>query len=201
MLQASVDRAQGAAGQTHGLTLADSGGTMLAVVLVSTTRLEGGRKFMVRAGIWLWLVAGALVCAGVVMAQEAQSPDAKKPATTESKKHALTEAVRVSTDAAISSAAKQQAQKPASDAARKDSSEEAVTELHPAASEPLTSNSAVVTSNDSRKAKNVHGAVYGSTVAKNPGTRSTGGAVGASSKSGKSSVYVEMESTRTPTPR
>jgi len=57
----------------------------------------------------------------------------------------------------------------------------------------------VVPSRKSKKSTlgNVHGQVHGSVDGNNPGTRRTGASVGASSKSGKTAVYVETERGRT----
>jgi hypothetical protein len=157
---------------------------------------------MVRARICLWLVVGALVCAGAVAAQEAQNPDSKKTTTTESKKKAaLTDAVRVSTETAVSSAAKKEAQKAGLDKAAEAPPDASVLELRPAA-EAAGSGGAAAPAKSPKKAplKDVHGTVYGSSDVKNSGTRRAGGAVGASSKSGKASVYVETDRSRTTPP-
>jgi len=49
--------------------------------------------------------------------------------------------------------------------------------------------------------KNVHGTVYGGAGAATAGTRTTGAAAGASSRSGKTSVYIEGQRARESSPR
>ncbi len=134
-------------------------------------------------------------------AQEDSASGAKKPpAAQEQKKPVLVDAARVSTDAAVRSAAKQEVEKPESAKGKKDSSESAVVEFKPAGPN-AGSGETVVLPKDSKKNKNIHGEVFGTTGAQAAGTQGAGGAVGATSKSGKTSVYVETEHQRTTPPR
>ena len=49
--------------------------------------------------------------------------------------------------------------------------------------------------------KDVQGTVYGATDARNPRTNAEGAAIGGSSKSGESAIYVETDRARTSPPR
>ena len=77
-----------------------------------------------------------------------------------------------------------------------------VTEFRPAAEGSAASAAAVVKTKDSKKSvlKTVHGTAYGSLDPKNRGSHQAAGSVGGSSKSGKTSVYVETDSSRTAAP-
>lgn len=159
----------------------------------------------IRPNIWIYL-AIALAVAALGAAQDPQQTHTeqsqRKPekasAKQSSKKPSLAGAARVSTDAALEDAAKQAAKKP--EGAKEEPSGEAVLELHPAQAEAATSPSVKPESPKTKKAKDVHGTVYGATDARNVGTHRAGGAVGATSKSGKTSVYVETERDRTTPP-
>lgn len=163
---------------------------------------EGQPRLLVcvAAAALLTAPAAALATAQEHSSQDsaAQNSSAKQP----EKKPALTEATRVSTDDAVRNSAKEEAKKAGADKTTEEPQDASVLELRPAA-EAAGSGGAGVAPKSSKKAplKDVHGRVYGSSDAKNPGTHRTGGAVGASSKSGKTSVYVETEGSRTPTPR
>jgi len=157
-----------------------------------------------QARVWILLAVATLLSAGLLSAQERRNPDPQNTSTTQSeKKPALSDAVRVSTDTALREAAKQEAKKPASEKATKESAEADVLEFRPADSDSTASSGPVVVPKSSKEAplKDIHGTVYGSTDSKKAGTRSTGGSVGASSKSGKASIYVETERSRTNPPR
>jgi hypothetical protein len=128
-----------------------------------------------------------------------ETPSPRSSASTE-KKPALAEVTRVSTDEATRSAAKKQAKKTAEEEVAEKPSDPDVVELRPAPASAESSGGAVVV--PSKKSKksvlgNVHGTVHGSADARNSGTRRTGASVGASSKSGKTAVYVETERGRT----
>jgi hypothetical protein len=163
----------------------------------------------IRPKTWILLTA-ALLVAGTL--QAAQAPhqngtgqDQQKPEKSSDKlskkKAPIAGAARVSTDAALKDATEQAAKKPATEEAKEHPAGEDVLELHPAESESANSTSVKAESQGSKKAKDVHGTVYGATDARNVATHRTGGAVGATSKSGKSSVYVETEGARTTPPR
>ncbi len=74
-----------------------------------------------------------------------------------------------------------------------------VDEFRPAPNGDAEAEGVVVKSEGSKKSilKNVHGAAYGGLDAKNRKDRDAAAAVGGSSKSGKISVYVETENSRT----
>lgn len=156
---------------------------------------------------WIFLAmalgVGALGAAQAPQ-QKNTEPVQQRPAKSSDKdkqpgrKPTLAGTARVSTDAALKDAAKQAAKKP--EHAKEPSASEAVLEFHPAEAEGATSTSVKSESPKSKKAKDVHGTVYGATDAKNVGTHRAGGAVGATSKSGKTSVYVQSEGDRTTPP-
>lgn len=131
-----------------------------------------------------------------------KTPDAPPPKSTASteKKPKLSEVTRVSTDEAARSVAEKQTTKGNEEEGAKEDHEAAVIEFKPARASAESSGGAVVVpSKGSKKSVlgNVHGTVHGSADARNSGTRRTGASVGASSKSGKTAVYVETERGRT----
>ncbi len=149
----------------------------------------------------LIILAMTLLFALMGAAQEAKAPSpGKEPEAQVQKKPVLVDATRVSTDATARSAAKEDAQKSAAGKKTKDSNESSVMEFKPAGPN-AGSGEVVVLSKDSKKKKNIHGEVYGTTGAQAAGTQGGGGAVGGTSKSGKTSVYVETEHQRTTPPR
>lgn len=156
----------------------------------------------------LW--RGTLIAAAVLLVPLAAYPQAsrekssgrtpEKPATArpdEKEKASLADATRVSTDEAARQAIKQKDQdKKDSSVASTDSN---VVEFKPAPPAAKSDDSLVVTkSGDSKKLKKVHGEAYGATGA---GGHREGGAAGATSKSGKTAVYVEADRSRTSPPR
>ena len=152
-----------------------------------------------RLKIWVLVAAAVILSALLCMAQE--QPNSNPPSATARKvqeKAVLSDAVRVNTKAAAVSAAKQKANKAASEKNRKGSSSEDILEFRPTTPDSAASGGTVV-SKGSKKGplKGVHGTVYGSTDSKVTGTHNAGGALGASSKSGKTSIYVETDHSRT----
>ena len=149
-------------------------------------------------------LVGALLCLLIPAGLMAQEGEDKKPeppkaeARKANSKPALAEATRASTDAAVKSAAQKKAGTNAPDDASSESNDSAVTELHPAA--PTSENPAA--SAESPKtikkssSRNIHGSVYGASGSEGDSARRSGGSVGASSKSGKTSVYVETDRSR-----
>jgi hypothetical protein len=119
------------------------------------------------------------------------SPGAKSTPQTD-KKPTLLNATRVSTDAA-SRAAAQDATRKAVQSKTGDNVDGGVVEFRAADPAFASSSTSVVTEKSTQKGplKNIHGNLYGATDAKNRGTNAEGGAIGASSKSGKSAIYVE----------
>ncbi len=172
--------------------------------MFETGNCTGARAVMLKTKpmkLWLIILVMTLVWALPSAAQEDKAPRPKKePAVQAQKKPVLVNATRVSTDAAARSAAKEETEKPAAARKTKDSGESAVLEFKPAGPN-AGSGEVVVLPKDSKKKKNIHGEVYGTTGAQAAGTQGGGGAVGATSKSGKTSVYVETERQRTTPPR
>lgn len=129
-----------------------------------------------------------------------KSPDTPSPRSASAeKKPALAEVTRVSTEEAARSAAHKQARKTAEEEVAEKSSESDVVELRPARENAESPGGAVVVpQKDSKKSalSKVHGTVHGSADPRNSGSRRTGASVGASSKSGKTAVYVETERDR-----
>ncbi len=125
----------------------------------------------------------------------ADSPAKESPAPTADKKRLLDEATRVSTSEALKSVAQESKEKSKTS---EGSSTSDVLEFQPSAPPSAGARTVVAPSRDSKKsmAKNVHGSVYGSADPRATGNHRTGGAVGASSKSGKSSIYVETDQGR-----
>jgi hypothetical protein len=148
------------------------------------------------------LVILTLALAGATCALADDSP--KKPETQKSsqaessKEPPLTDAVRVSTDEALASAARQEAKKRSSEEKQKDSPDDAVLELRPSPPEAAAGTSAAVSKEKKSPLNNVHGEVAGAASA---GGNREGGRVGASSKSGKTPVYVETDRSKTTPPR
>jgi len=161
--------------------------------------------------------------------QTSTAKDAQKPSAPKGeKKSSIAGATRVNTDAALKDVAKREAKRaapdqprsaasssetetrakgpalegvaPASEKSPEDSAGQDVVEFHPAKADAAESPSAEQESKHSKRPKNLHGEVYGDD-AKHPSSQRAGGAVGASSKSGKTSVYVETEGDRGTPPR
>ena len=124
-----------------------------------------------------------------------EETSAKKPDSTKVK---LLEATRADTEAAGRAAAKDAA-KPAEDesktnaaTSKTDKQESEVTELTPKSKSSLDSKDEVKLPEEKSKSplKKIHGSVYGTSGVAG---RTTGGSVGATSKNGNTSVYVESE--------
>jgi len=154
---------------------------------------------MIRDRTLLLMLTLALASATCALGDDPpQKPEPPKLSQADSSmKPVLTDAARVSTDQARADAAKHASKKPSED--KKDSSNDAVLEFHPAVPDTSADSSTVVTK-DSKKGplKGVHGEAYGAAGA---GTNREGGKVGASSKSGKTSVSVEADRSSTTPPR
>ncbi len=151
------------------------------------------------------LLAMLLVAAAAGAAQSPSSSEADQtpkknvepPEKPTKKKLVLSDATRVSTDTAVGDAAKQASKKP--EDAKQQPTTEAVVEFHPAEAQ-VTASPGVKTEAQKSRKKDIHGTVFGAADAKNSGTHRAGGAVGATSKGGKTSVYVETERDRTTSP-
>ena len=139
----------------------------------------------------------ALLLPAGLMAQEREEKKPEPPraeARKASSKPALAKATRVSTDEAVRNAAQKKAGTSALEDASRESNGSAVTELHPVA--PTSENSDAANTESPKTSKkspsrNIHGSVYGASGSGGDSTRRSGGSVGASSKSGKTSIYVE----------
>jgi hypothetical protein len=155
---------------------------------------------MIRDRTLLLILTLALAGAICALADEPpQKPDAPKSSQIDSsKKPALTDAGRVSTDQVLADAAKQEAKKRSSEENQKDSANDAVLELRPSPPEAAAGTSAAVSKEKKSPLKNVHGEASGAAGA---GANREGGKVGASSKGGKTSVFVETDRSKTTPPR
>jgi len=146
---------------------------------------------------------GALLCLLLparLMPQDGteKKPEAPNAETSKaSSKPVLAEATRVSTSDAVKSAAQKKAGASAPNEAASEPADSAVTEFHPATETPETSGSADPAKTAKKPAsKNIHGTVHGGLGPGEQGARRSGASVGASSKSGKSSIYVETNRSR-----
>ena len=154
-------------------------------------------------GLYCWLaLAGAMLCVTLATAQEKQTvdPSSKVKATAQdNKKRALLNAPRVSTDAAVHSATKDMIKQTTGEKTPNQPEDAEVVEFRPAESESASSSTSGAPPKTPKKGalKDVHGTVYGAAGAKNPGTNAEGAAIGASSKSGKTAIYVETDRART----
>ncbi len=138
--------------------------------------------------------------AGITHAEEKKAApvDPPAPKSAPDKKAVLIEASRASTDKAAESASQKKSQPGQAEENPKPPEDSAVTELRPLRPEQATKGS---DSNDEKRKKKskggplkkIHGTVYGGTGS---GGQAAGGAVGTSTKSGKTSVYVEGQSGR-----
>ena len=136
---------------------------------------------------------------------QATTPPSEHPPQTTKKRAVLAEATRASANKAAEDAAKQKAKGPAEEDVNP-SEESAVTEFRPVPSDQKgrdAQSDALSAKKDSKSGplKNMHGTVYGDVNSTGTGERSTGAAVGTSSKSRKTSVYVETQRTRETIPQ
>jgi len=153
-----------------------------------------------------------ILCAGSVLAQTASAPsDAPEPTAQEApkknkgKKPAIADVTRVSTEEAARSAAKEKSKQDDAKAEEEKTSDSGVTEFRPARPDEKGAAEDQNTPGGEKKSrgralKKVHGRVYGATDPAGTGNR-TGAAAGASSSSGKTSIYVETERGRENSPR
>lgn len=112
------------------------------------------------------------------------------------------EIIRVSTEEAVRSTAQAEAKKRAAkDGSPAESPDAAVLEFKPA-DQDSARGAVVAPSKDSKKSalKRVHGAAYGSLNPDHPGNHEAAASVGATSKSGKSSIYVETDRSKATLP-
>ena len=131
--------------------------------------------------------------------KNSDTPSSKSSVVSTTKKPVLAEITRVSTEVAARSVAQEQAKKVAEEDGVQKAAEAAepdVLEFRPAPKNTGSSGKTVVApSKGSKKSAlgKVHGKIYGSADTKDAGTHRAGASVGASSKSGKTAVYVEAE--------
>ncbi len=159
-------------------------------------------------------LAFALSCLQVFAAQDTKSSgdSGKKPSppstvNKDTKTPSLEEATRVSTERAIQSAVQEASTKHDFNGAETPrpgaSTDSAVVEFHPLKDSGDSAQQTDKTSKNSKKSplKNVHGTVYGSTDPNGSGNRAAGASAGATSKGGKTSIYVETDRSRTTSPK
>jgi hypothetical protein len=160
-----------------------------------------------RPGMRCWpVLAGALFFVTLSSAQEKQAvdPSSKVKAPPQNdKKLTLINVPRVSTEAAIRGAAQQSAKKASGDITSGQPEQGQVLEFRAVDSENAISSASAATQKKTQKGllKNVHGTAYGAAGAKNPATKAEGAAVGASSKSSKTAIYVQTGNAQTSPPR
>jgi len=155
---------------------------------------------------WGSLMSGiAILALGMAASQPAQAQENIKgqttqpPASTTSpapdKKAVLVDATRVSTAKAMEAASKKKASEESAVGPPSPSGDAAVTELRPALrgqDAPPSKSEGIAAEKKSKggPTRDIHGTVFGSTAS---GSQRAGAAVGASTRSGKTSIYVEAE--------
>ncbi|HZP00973.1 MAG TPA: hypothetical protein VFD30_11805 [Terriglobia bacterium] len=157
------------------------------------------RKVSLTVQIVLWAVVLAMSVSA--KPQEQKNGDSRpgtSPASEAEKKPRLVDATRVSTSEVAKSVAKTESSKSVAPKSGEKAGDAAVLEFKPTAS--AEGDAVTVHEDGTPKSalKKIHGNVYGATGA---GSRETGGAVGTTSKSGKTSVYVGTDRSRTSPPR
>ncbi len=150
----------------------------------------------------------ALMCVGLALPLRSQDPaptgETKKSTEPAQKKQkaSLEDVTRVSTRKAVQSVAKEKSKPVAEEKKTQEpAAESEITEFHPAAPEEKNPGEEPAKTKTSKKStgKKIHGTAYG--LGGGPGAPTGGGgSVGATSKSGKTSVYVESEKTKTTNP-
>jgi hypothetical protein len=157
------------------------------------------RKASLNVQIVLWAVVLAMSVSAKPQEQKGgDCPPGSSPASEAEKKPRLVDATRVSTTEVAKSVAQTEASKSVAAKAGEEAGGAAVLEFNPTAR--VESGAVTVREDSARKStfKKIHGNVYGATGA---GSRETGGAVGTTSKSGKTSVYIGTDRSRTSPPR
>jgi hypothetical protein len=164
-------------------------------------------RFHMKSAV-LWAVCLALQV-GVGAQQAEKTPPvgsavapAQKPSP--SKKAVLSDATRASTSKAMEGAAKQKVAATHEQEPRTPE-DSTVTEFRPVPPGQAKDERQPTPTSSGQKAKSaplkdVHGSVYGASGAANSSARTTGAAAGASSKSGKTSVYIEGQRARESSP-
>jgi|SRR5271169_2650181 len=116
------------------------------------------------------------------------------------KQPSLAEVTRVSTAEAAHEAAQKASKEKVKDQESDKSEESSVLEFKPASSDENTGAKPQPYDTSKSQKKNVHGEGYGALDPRNSGHHQTGGSLGATTKTGKTSVYVETDQTRSTTP-
>jgi hypothetical protein len=118
------------------------------------------------------------------------------------KKLLLSDVTPVTTEEAARSAAKETAPSTSKkqDDKSSDTGIDSVLEFHAASQEEQAAAQSDAKPSVKHPKKNIHGEAYGGIDSHGQGTHQAGGAVGATSKSGKTSVYVQGEQTRSTQP-
>ena len=154
-----------------------------------------------------FLLAAALAMMFVVpMSAQTSDPapvqeNPPKESSRKQEKARLEEVTRVSTEKAAQSAAKEKS-KPGTEEKSKGpelSGGSQVTEFHPAIAEERAPAGEPGATRTKCRAKDIHGSVQGAGGSRGSGAAG-GGEVGATTKSGKTSVYVQSEKSRTANP-
>jgi|GEM_PF-1690950 len=127
-----------------------------------------------------------------------QSMGVTKKADKSDKKVSSTDATPVSTEGAAKSAAKETLESPSEKKDDQSASDatDSVLEFHPAPHDEKSSKKSDTGPQTKHPGKNIHGEASGELNSPDAGTHRGGGAVGATSKSGKTSVYVQGDQTR-----
>jgi hypothetical protein len=139
-------------------------------------------------------------------ADEAESNQDARTATraaAQDKKAVLVDATRVSTDKAVESSSKQKSAVKPDRQTRDPIPESDVIELHPASQDRETGEAKPAGTEKDKKTKrgplrDVHGTIYG---AAGSAGDATGAAVGASTRSGKTGIYIETQQEKGTNPR
>jgi len=156
---------------------------------------------------WSLLAILALFTAISVSGQDQSKQSAKatetQPKSTKNadRKPSLADVTRVSTEEAARNAANHAAKDKAKDEETGKEGSADITEFQPAGSDDAGASTGSQTNpSASPTRKKVHGEAYGALDPKNSATHRAGGAVGATSKSGKTSVYIETDQSKSTSP-
>jgi hypothetical protein len=130
------------------------------------------------------------------------SPALSQKPPVQDKKAVLVDATRVSTDKVMEGASKRKPEGESAKPTPDQTQESAVTEFRPAPQDRETAEAKAAVSEGKKKTqggplKDVHGTVYGGAGSAG---HSKGAAVGASTRGGKTSIYVEAEQERATSP-
>ena len=149
---------------------------------------------MIILAVWFSAAASLRAAEEDVKGQTA-TPANQAATPAQDKKAVLVDATRVSTSKAVESASRQKTNEESAEDISKQTDDSAVTELRPAPPNQKTAGTKSASPEAEKKSKNgplrdIHGTVHSSA---GPGGQTTGTATGASTRSGKTSVYVEAQ--------